>query len=247
MRKFLATFLSICLMAIVVPWQAKAEVTADTFLNEHGVPADVIEQMTDLQKEYLCEMLPDNAKFESYSSQEYMMADDDSLVATCGQISASDLTMSVVAFSNGNGTYEIYPSFVMRNPSKNVSNDVFGISLYPGWEMTPGVTPNCRLWNKNSNNQLAAYGDYGPKVIAASGVAFQFGKNLVSSAGFEGHAAFTATQKASNATRAVAMNYAHDKSSLFSVSFSISIGVGQVSITPNRANDVDTMAGVFPF
>ena len=122
-------------MAIVVPWQAKAEVTADTFLTEHGVPADVIEQMTDLQKEYLCEMLPDNAKFESYSSQKYMMADDDSLVATYGQISASDLTMSVVAFSNGN----------------------------------------------------------------------------------------------------------------FSVSFSISIGVGQVSITPNRADDVDTMAGVFPF
>ena len=64
---------------------------------EHGVPADVIEQMTDLQKEYLCEMLPDNAEFESYSSQKYMMADDDSLVATYGQISASDLTMSVVA------------------------------------------------------------------------------------------------------------------------------------------------------
>lgn len=40
-------------MVTFIPFQIKAENTADNILIEHGVPLEIINKMTELQKEYL--------------------------------------------------------------------------------------------------------------------------------------------------------------------------------------------------
>ena len=235
-------------MVTFIPFQIKAENTADNILIEHGVPLEIINKMTELQKEYLRDNLPKDAVYESFAEKEYVF--DEKGIPTIQPYSplpSSDLTMSVVGFTNGNGTYNIYPSFVWHNFSKTPSNDVFTVELYPGWKLTPGTRPNCRLWNKNSDNKLTAYYDYPPEAMGAIGAAFHFGKDLVSSAGFEGHASLTATKKLANATHSVVLNYFHDTSLAFSVSFSISVGAAQITIVPSKSSSVDTMNGIFPF
>ena len=53
-KKLLGIVLSACLIMVTfIPVQIKAENTADNILIEHGVPLEIINKMTELQKEYL--------------------------------------------------------------------------------------------------------------------------------------------------------------------------------------------------
>ena len=53
-EKLLGIVLSTCLIMVTfIPFQIKAENTADNILIEHGVPLEIINKMTELQKEYL--------------------------------------------------------------------------------------------------------------------------------------------------------------------------------------------------
>lgn len=53
-KKLLGIVLSACLIMVTfIPFQIKAENTADNILIEHGVPLEIINKMTELQKEYL--------------------------------------------------------------------------------------------------------------------------------------------------------------------------------------------------
>lgn len=211
-------------------------ISPEEVLLAHGVPENTLYQMTELQVEHIANTINPEAIFVSY--EEIPVSLNDLGISTYGTISSTDLVFSVVGFHLGNNNYLLYPNFEWKNYSKTPSNDVFAVSLYSGWELTPDKTNCCYLYNRNISGQNIGCGEYYPAIASPSGVIFHFGKNLVSSAGFEAITQVYATKKSSTATHAVVINYVHDNTNgAASYSFGISFGGASISVTNGKSYD----------
>ncbi len=249
MKKRIAMIL-IALIVCAASMPVNAVNEYDAFLLSLGVPASVIEEMSEGQKEMICGSIDSDAAFVSFDSDEYVVNEDDGTIQPRYDytIPSSDLTLSVTCFETteisqeGNPVYAIYPSFVWHTQLE-ISGDLFGFALYPGWEVIP-QRENIRVYLGNYEGHRVQYADYDPTAAAYSGYAYTMSTFAFTPHWYEGHAYVYAQDKAGNSTRAIAINYSHDESGKLTTSLSASIGPASVSVDTNGV-DCSHMAGTF--
>lgn len=249
-NKRVTTIFLVIVLALVMVVSASANDSAsiDTYLYNLGVPSSVVENMTDMQKAYIVETIEPNSSFKSFIQEGFVLSQEDGTLQPHGSISSSDLTLSVVAFEQTSsiyGTqYRIYPSFVWHTLT-NISNDVFGFALYPGWEVVP-EEENLRVYVANLDGELVQNTDIDPCTSSYSGYAYKMDGVGIMNLRHEGHASILAHDTTGSSTHAISMKYAHDNANIFTASYSIAIGPASISISPNGGN-VDTLAGNYYF
>lgn len=246
MKRILIATMALLIFVTATPVSANNIISMDSYLSSLGVPQLVLNNMSHYQKLMIYDTVSSEAEFTSYREQGYMHLDYERDIQIRGSIPNSDLTLSVTAFKvieGGEEVYYIYPSFVW-NTLTNISNDVYGMALYPGWEVIPGQE-NLRVYISNLNGQLVQYTDVDPQTSSYSGYAYVMSDIGMMNLRHEGHAYIHAKDKSGNSTHAISLNYAHD-TSVAGVSYSISIGPASVSISSN-SNSVDYMSSNYYF
>lgn len=251
MKKIMALLL-IALMAMpaAASTSSSHEIDMDEYMSSLGVPQSVIEQMTENQKHYIYSTIDPTAEYVSFDQQYYEVTDDSTLQQTRGTIDEDDLSITVTAFKGGtsdegNDIYFIYPSFVW-NVLANISNDVFGYTLFPGWEALSDEE-NLRLYIRNANNETTAYVDKDPIDSSYSGYVYEMDGIVPITALYEAHAYIHAEDKSGNSTHRATVKYAHDTSSSLNVSFSYNFLNGSLSISSNNDDVVEYLSGNYDF
>lgn len=242
------TILSISVCSIGV--SAAQTVSIDDFLLEAGFPQDLIDTMSEIQKEIIYEKSKnDIIKFAGYETQNFVLSEEDGLSAIQprgGLISESDLTISVFGTYTTNSSdtvlySTVYPNFVWHKPVK-VKNDSFSMAMYSGWEAIPGEE-NLRLHLMNSQGESAQYVDLNPANSHSAGYSYKIPSNTGAMQGmYAGYAYYDIDKTSSSASPRISLHYVHDKSSIINASYSISIGVGSISLSSND-NDLYVMSG----
>lgn len=241
------TIITLCTLCSFITYAAEPSI--DNFLQSKGIPQEIIDVLPQGKKEIIFETLNDTASFQSYNvqtfsvnngpetSSEFTFNNGEIMIPMSGMISSADLTLSVVAFDitvNGVPQTSIYPSFVWKKLVK-IKNDSFAMALYPNWEVIPGEN-NLRLWVRNVNGERVQNYDLAAAASASSGYSYKIPSNIGAlQGGYEGHAYMNVKKKTSSATRAISLQYIHDTSSFFNVSYSVSIGPASISVTGNTS------------
>lgn len=235
MKRVLCAFLAILMtMSLVSANVFASSVDCDTILIAHGVPQNVISQMTEHQKQDICANISADAEFAGYEKKQLSFADgdggDNEISPAYVELPERNMDLSVTGFKESNGTYSIYIQFYWY-PLVRVANDSLACSMYPGWEVYPG-NEKLRLWsNDDKDNHLESF-DISPINPSHSGYDFKIPSNKGKTLGFyEGTAYFYVKKKEPSATPCIAVQYAHDDTSNCSLSFGVSIGVGSISVT----------------
>lgn len=258
MKKLISIFLSIGLAFTLSGFGASADTgdPVEAFLLSTGMPQEVIDQLPDGQKQVIFETLDNTATFAGCDVKNYHMTEDGEIVeiddeqptTRAGQLNITDIKLYVAAYEqvyNGIDTFAIFPSFEWSRAAK-VNNDSFAMALYPNWEVVPGDV-NFRLWIKNVVGEPVQYHDMSPDVANSSGFSYKIPSNVGAASGYyEGHTFLRAKKTTANATRAISLRYVHDTSSLFSVSYTITIGPFSINIEGNSDN-LSTIAGNYAF
>lgn len=239
--KLIAIMTIISLFICSVGVSATQPVSIDDFLLEAGFPQDLIDSMSEIQKDIIYENSKNQIiKFAGYETQSFVLDDDDNLSPVqprAGLISSSDLTISVFGTytTNSSGTVlysSVYPSFVW-NKAVKVKNDSFSMAMYSGWEARPGEE-NFRLHLLNSSGQSAQYVDLNPNNSHSAGYSYKVPSNTGAMQGmYAGYAYYNIDKKSSSASPRISLHYVHDKSPLFNVSYGINIGFFSISLSVN--------------
>lgn len=235
MKRTLCAFLTIFMtMSLVSANVFASGVDYDTILTAHGVPQDVISQMTEHQKQDICENISTDAEFAGHETKQLSFADEDGddsgISPAYVELPERNMDLSVTGFKESNGTYSIYVHFYWY-PLVRVANDSLACSMYPGWEVYPG-NQKLRVWSNDDNNNHLESFDIAPINPSYSGYDFKIPSNKGKTLGFyEGTAYFYVQKKESSATPRIAVQYAHDDTSACNLSFGVNIGIGSISVT----------------
>lgn len=227
-----------------------SESEIDAYLLESGFPQQLVDTMSDAQKEIIYQH-SDNQQIEfaGYETYDYSIDKNNnlSLVEPCGGlISESDLTISVFGTrtvdSSGTLLYSsVYPSFVWNKLVK-VKNDSFSMSMYSGWEAIPGQV-NLRLHLMSFDGVSRQYVDLKPTTSSSSGYSFKIPSNTGAMQGlYSGYAYYDIDKKSSSATPRISLHYVYDDSSSLNISYGITIGVGSISMS-GSSNKLYVMSG----
>lgn len=256
MKKIIRTVSIVVIIALLsCSLSAAAQpVNIDSFLINAGFPQEVIDKMSAPQKQYLYEdCVGENIEFCGYEEKEFSLSESGELIenegiSLCGGIiSPSDMTISVagtrVSTSSGNVYYKVYPVFKWHT-HKKVNNDSFAMAMYPGCEAIPGER-NLRLHLLNNQGQSVQYVDLAPASATSSGYVFKIPSDTGSLQGlYEGYARYNLDKVSDSASPRISLCYAHDASSLFSASYSVSIFGFNISISGDT-NNIYSMADNF--
>ena len=234
---------------------ASAEpVNIDAFLISAGFPQELVNKMSNIQKELIYEQsVGKDVEFCGYDKTEFVITDEGALVESSAisprwiPIEPTDMTLSVfgvrVYVSTGDIYYTVYPSFKWHS-YKKVANDTFAMSMYPGWEAIPGER-NFRLHLLNNNGQSVQYVDIAPSSAVSTGYSFKIPSNTgFMQALYAGYAYFNLDKVSTTASPRISLYYAHDASTSLNASYGISIGYGNISITGNT-DKIYTMSDNF--
>lgn len=251
---FLLIFAFLFSLTTFSSFGTNVDVDLDTYLDNIGVPDDVIAELTEEQKQLIFETSAnENLTFCGFDTREFTITEDGVLKEisknqqTRDAIPSSDLTLSVMGFnsySDAHGyTYSIYPLFRWHRVTK-VNNDTFAFSMYPGWETIPGERSlRLNLCNENGSPQQTT--SVGVSLASYSGYAFTVDTTTGAFDGFYIGGAYMKIKKTSStASPNISMLYAHDTRPLFTASYGINLGAGSISITGNT-NQIDVMADNF--
>ena len=219
----------------------------DEFLLSTGMPEEILSSISEQQKNIIFSTLHEGAVYKSFETLTFPSdntENNNGIMPIDGTLD-TELTLSVMAFEDSNNLYAIYPSFIW-NESVKVKNDVFGMCLYPGWEVVPQEN-NLKIWNRNTSGDLVNSADIIASDSCSSGYAYIVPYDVgVNTLYYEGYAYLYARKTRSSATHAISLKYADDMSSDGSVSFSINLGVASVGISSN-SNNVRYKSGNFYF
>ena len=263
MRKQIRSFsiiVAMVIMLVTCSFSVSAEtVDLDGFLLSKGVPEEIIEDMSEGQKETIFQNVGEDAVFESYNVQTFSENEAKRLEQTSdifvtedtvkpfrsGSISSSDLKLTVVAFNEGGSRMSIYPSCIW-NKLVHVKNDTFAMALYPNWEVVPGKN-GMTLWAKNASGSKVSSAKLYATSASSAGYAYKVPSNVgTMQSKYEGNAFLYADKKSSSATRAISLQYIDDRSWPLAASYGVSIGWASVSVTGNTS-DLYYMAGNYYF
>lgn len=244
-KKIVCVFTIISLL--LCPLSASAiPVDIDGFLIEAGFPQDLVNEMSDPQKEYIYEhSVGKNVEFCGYDSKEFVVTNEGELVESTGisprdgLISSSDMTLSVtgtkVWSTSGDEWHVVYPSFKWHT-HKKVANDSFAMNMYSGWECRPGKR-NFRLHLMNNQGQSVQYVDLAPAQSGERGYVFKIPSNTgFMQALYEGYAYFNIDKISETASPRITLFYAHDASSSCNTSFSLTLGPVGISFSGGNSN-----------
>ena len=232
-------------------------VNIDEYLLNAGFPQTIVDEMSIPQKEFIYENSNDkNIIFCGYEKKEFIVNDDGELVenttngdvSVCGgSLTSADMTLSVFGtksyYSSGEVTYSVYPCFKWHK-YKKVKNDSFAMNMYSGWEAIPGER-NLRLHLMNSQGESAQYVDLTPSYASSTGYSYRVPSHTGAMQGlYEGYAYYDLEKISSSASPRISLYYAHDASTLFNASYSLSVGVAGISLSGNT-DKIYTMADNF--
>lgn len=244
---------------IAFPNVAKEEkvvnVDLDNYLSSIGIPAAVIEQLPEEQKQLIFETSNDEeTTFSGYDTRDFSLSEDGTLTeikkdaGTRDAIPSTDLTLSVIGLKLVGGTtnevsYNLYPLFKWHIVTK-VNNDTFAFSMYPGWEAVPGERSLLlHLCDENENPIHST--NVGVSQATSTGYAFTVDSTTGAiDSYFIGGAYMKVKKVSSTASPNISITYVHDKSPFLIISYGITIGVGSISVSGNL-NYVDIMADNF--
>ncbi len=250
-NKLIAVITIISLFICSFGVSATKPIDIDDFLLQAGFPEDIIDKMSDVQKDMVYENSKNEIiKFAGYESQDFVLENDNlsPVQPRGGLISSSDLTLSVFGIYSIDvyGTVlnsTVYPSFVWHTPVK-VKNDSFSMAMYSGWEAIPGQE-NLNLHLMNSYGQSAQQVSLDPSNSHAAGYSYKIPSNIgFNQALYEGHAYYKIDKKTTNASPRISLHYVHDTSPSLNVSYSINIGFLSISLSVNN-NYLYEMSGNF--
>lgn len=227
---------------------AQAQLTADEYLLNIGFPETVLSTMSQPQKEFIYEnSVGTNATFCGYDVKSFIIDDTGSFielnnsVSPCGgTLSSSEMTLSVFGIqseiiSTGEILYKVFPTFKWHKYVK-VKNDSFAMSMYSGWEAVPGER-RLVLHLLNSAGDSAQQVELAPTHASSTGYSYKIPSNIGAMQGlYEGYAYYQIDKISSTASPMISLHYAHDASSLLNASYSLSVGVGSISISGNTDN-----------
>ncbi len=229
-------------------------VNIDTYLLNAGFPQELIDEMSEPQKEFIYENSNDkNISFCGYEEKEFIINDAGELiengdVSVCGgSLTSADMTLSVFGtksyFSSGEVSYSVYPCFKWHK-YKKVKNDSFAMNMYSGWEAIPGER-NLRLHLMNSQGESAQYVDLNPSNSSSTGYSYRIPSDTGAMQGlYEGYAYYDIDKVSANASPRISLYYAHDASTFFNASYSLSVGAVGISLSGNT-DKIYTMSDNF--
>ncbi len=241
LRRVVCVFMSV-LAVFANSFQAYcAEPDDDSLLGDIGTPHDVIESMDEEMKEYICENMDENERFESFECKE--VADGNTnltglpIVSTYS-ISENDMRFTLYATSvkvDGKSCAKIYASFKW-NKSVAVKNDTFAVAVSPGWETYYSTQqPKLTFMAKNGKGVVVASKKISPSEDTSAGIIFHIDGNgflaLPQNSHYTGYTNFYAVRKKNDATKRCSVKYVHDASSNFNISYGLSISRGPVSVS----------------
>jgi|InofroStandDraft_1065614.scaffolds.fasta_scaffold13426_3 hypothetical protein len=226
------------------------EVKYNNKLKKAHTPQEVIDQIDEDFKEYICENMEKNEYFESYeyedvAGENLKGREDNSKLKRA--LSNSDMELKVFATRvkiNGIEYGKIYPSFKWKK-SAAIKNDSFAFALYSGWSSKTNESPKLTIAayreNKiiNSNNITYALANEAGYVFR---IPRTYGMVPLPQGGyFRGYTNFYARKVNKRAENGISLTYVHDTSSLFNVSYGINIWFASISIT-KQSNDLFTFS-----
>ncbi len=229
-------------------------VNIDDYLLKAGFPQNLIDEMSCPQKEFIYEKSNDkNIIFCGYEEKEFIINEEGKLEENGnvsvhgGSLTSADMTLSVFGtksyFTSGEVSYEVYPCFKWHK-YKKVKNDSFAMNMYSGWEAVPGER-NLRLHLMNSQGQSAQYVDLSPSNASSRGYSYRIPSDIGAMQGlYEGYAYYEVDKISSNASSRISLYYAHDASSFFNASYSLSVGAVGISLSGNT-DKIYTMSDNF--
>lgn len=250
--KIIAVMTVISLFICSIGVSAAQPVSIDDFLLNAGFPQNLVDNMSEMQKEVIYENSKNkNVRFAGYETQDYVLNDDDTLSQVQphgGLIPSSDLTISVygtyTTTAGGTVLYStVYPAFEWKK-WVSVKNDSFSMAMYSGWEARPGEE-NLRLHLINQSGSSAQYVDLDPTASHAAGYSYKVPSNTGSiKAIYEGYAYYNIDKKSSSASPRITLHYVHDASSSLNASYSINIKFFSISISTS-SDDLKVRSGNF--
>lgn len=228
-----------------------AEPDDDSLLGDIGTPHDVIESMDDEMKEYICENMDENERFESFECKEAIDGNTNlrifPLVSTYSTNDNDMLFTMYVTNKNisGQNYAKVYASFKWRK-SVAVKNDTFAIALNSGWETRFAMAKPELTYKAVKNNGVVVQSTkILPSKIKEKGCAFCIVGNsflkLPQNGYFSGYTNFYAVRKKKNATKQCFLEYVHDASANANISYSVSIMVGFVSISVGASSNQEKL------
>ncbi|TDQ38311.1 hypothetical protein [Aureibacillus halotolerans] len=210
----------------------------DEFLIGLGVPEDVISNLTYLGKLEIFNSVEPDAEFDGFTEKEVSLpaTEGDSSIAN---IPRSSLDLRVTGFSNSDGTYSIYPSFIWKERAR-LQNDSFGFALNSNnWTTVAGdVGLNIHMVDASPGYTDRYYYDR-PSTSNFAGHAFKIpsGDGELNHDHYEGHAHFTAEPNGSNVDRQIILRYGDDThGAIGTASYSINVGPFSVSFPSSDSN-----------
>jgi len=222
--------------------------TIDEFLASRGMPANIIEQLPEKQKELIYSTVGEGATFESYEKTEYYSenSENSGVMPLNESIPSLELTLAVVAFEDSyeDGLYTIYPSFVWNNATE-VANDTFAMSMYSGWEVIGGEN-NLTVWRRDTNGDLFDDVDIDPQEANSHGYSYKIPYYVGTTTRiYEGYSYLDARKKSSSATNSICLKYVDDTTYNYIESYSVTIGTGNISVS--GSSTVRIKSGTFSF
>lgn len=249
--KMIAVMTVISLFVCSIGVSAAQPVSIDDFLLNAGFPQNLVDNMSEMQKEVIYENSKNkNVRFAGYETQDYVLNDDDTLSQVQphgGLIPSSDLTISVygtyTTTAGGTVLYStVYPAFEWKK-WVSVKNDSFSMAMYSGWEARPGEE-NLRLHLIDKNGNSVQHVDLDPANSHPAGYSYKVPSSVGSVAAFyEGYAYYNIDKTSSSASPRISLHYVHDESPLFNVSYSISIQFFGISISAGNTDNLYEMSG----
>lgn len=249
--KLIAVMTIISLFMCSIGVAAVTPVNIDEFLLEAGFPQNLIDGMSEVQKDMMYDTFKNETiRFAGYARQDFSLENDtlSPVQPRGGLIPASDLTLTVFGIYSidvyGNVLHStVCPSFIWNTPVK-VKNDSFSMAMYSGWEAVPGVE-NLRLHLMNSYGQSAQQVDLDPSQSHSAGYSYKIPSNIgFNQAIYEGHASYRIDKMNPDASPRISLHYVHDTSPLLNISYGITIDFFSISLSVNN-NYLYEMSGNF--
>lgn len=218
----------------------------NNMLKEADTPQDVIDEIDEDFKAYICENMEKDEYFESYENKDVVGENLKTRITNSmlkSGLSSSDMELKVFATRvkiKGIEYGKIYPSFKWKK-SAAIKNDAFAFALYSGWSSKTNESPKLTIAayreNKliNSNNlsyNLANEAGYVFRIPSTYGMV-----PLPKGGYFRGYTNFYARKVNKKAENGITLTYVHDTSSMFNVSYGINIWFASISVSKN-SNDL---------
>lgn len=245
---FIALFVSIMVFESKMI-ELNAAQNTDDFLYETGMPQEVINQLTESQKELIRESVNSDASFFSYDSKEFIVNEDGKLMLTA-TIPDSDLTLSFVAYQGYLDTKEVYvifPSFIWKK-DVSIRNDSFSFILAEGWEVVVD-NDDYQYYNLRVHGTLldgtTDSCDIEPQTLLFNGQSYKM-SDITAITKYEGNAVFYAEKKSTSASHKAIVQYVHDGSPACDISYGLSFGIFSISVTSN-SDKLSTKNAYFSF